>query len=95
MQNLKLKKNINVSFFRSGRILVEKDFTYLPSSLIPGEWVFYECPDGLKFLGFINTRTSKGVVAYIIKPILDSHLNSFTEEQIAKKVIEENLNRSI
>jgi len=95
MQNLKLKKNINMSFFRSGRILIEKDFTYLPSSLIPGEWAFYECPDGLKFLGFINTRTSKGVVAYIVKPIIDSQLVLFTEEQIAKKVIEENLYKSI
>ncbi|OFZ27153.1 MAG: hypothetical protein A2381_10890 [Bdellovibrionales bacterium RIFOXYB1_FULL_37_110] len=95
MQNLKLKKNINVSFFRSGRILIEKDFIFLPSSLIPGEWVFYECPDGLKYLGFVNTKTTRGVVAYIVRPILEAHLNLLTEEQIAEKVIWENLNSSI
>jgi len=95
MQNLKLKKNINAMFFRSGKILLEKDFTYLPSSLIPGEWVYYECPNSLKYLGFINTRTVKGVVGHIVRPISNLYLNTFTEEQIAQKIIGENLDKSI
>lgn len=93
MKELILKSKISPSILKKNIDLYERDFSSIPKSCFPGEWVQISgAALSGKFIGYINPFVTNGPLVRVIEPILEI---SGEEADIAKGIILKNLTRAI
>ncbi|RLA63587.1 MAG: hypothetical protein DRQ88_12230 [Epsilonproteobacteria bacterium] len=94
MKELILKPKVSYSILKKNIDLYEKDFSSIPKSCVPGEWVQIADKVGeKKFIGYINPFVSSGPFVRVVEAFQE--LSGEDEAVIAYKIILKNLTKAI